>query len=142
MSRRLTDEQRRVREAELRAYHAAYRVLHPDNRRYAERKSNKRLRLTNTYSRMRQRIDGRCTERAIARYAGLSILPKEEFLAWAEQDATFNRLFEAWVASGFVRRLTPSIDRIDPRAGYQRSNMQWLTLSDNALRARETRRAA
>jgi hypothetical protein len=98
---------------------------------------NKRLRLTHTYIRMKQRVGGKVYPLAVKIYAGLSLLPQEEFMSWATANKDFHRLFDAWVASGFIRRLSPSIDRIDPSIGYQISNMQWLTSSDNARRARK-----
>lgn len=136
MSKRLTDAEREVRDVELAEYHRQYRIAHPDTRKYKDRRACKRLRLTNTYSRMLQRIYGRCCPRATGRYAGLSILPRTEFFGWAESDPEFNRLFDAWVASGYERRLSPSIDRIDSKLGYQLHNMQWLTLGENASKAR------
>jgi hypothetical protein len=117
------------------AYHVAYRAFHPDKRKYAERCTNKRLRLTNTYSRMKQRVAGKYL-RVAKFYMGLPLLSLTEFLAWAEPHKDFNRLFDEWVASGRQRRLSPSIDRVDPRYGYVLHNMQWLTLAHNSGKAK------
>jgi hypothetical protein len=121
-------------------YHAAYRKAHPDVRAYADRRSNKRLRLTNTYSLMRQRIAGKHGSPAkVALYFGLKLLSKEAFLLWADAQPDFHRIFAAWVEAGFPYKLSPSIDRIDPSGGYEEGNMRWLTLSDNASLKRNVR---
>lgn len=44
---------------------------------------------------------------------------------------TFISLYRIWQDSGFERKLTPSIDRIDSSKGYTLDNIQWLTLSNN-----------
>lgn len=65
-------------------------------------------------------------------YFGLPILPKNKFYSWALADAQFIRLFAAWEVSRFDRRLSPSIDRINPDRGYESDNIRWLTHSENS----------
>lgn len=65
-------------------------------------------------------------------YVGFPILPKEQFYDWALSDSQFVQLFSVWEASRFDRRLTPSIDRINPDRGYESDNIRWLTHSENS----------
>lgn len=67
-------------------------------------------------------------------YAGCFLLPKEEFYNWANQSEIFNTLFAAWEQSGYNRRLTPSVDRISSDSGYELSNIEWVTHSENSRR--------
>ncbi len=43
----------------------------------------------------------------------------------------FERIYNDWVASGHMKNLTPSIDRIDNSLGYVFSNMRVTTWEDN-----------
>ena len=65
-------------------------------------------------------------------YKGLPILDKEDFYEWAINCREFDILFNAWEASGYNRKYSPSIDRIDTGSGYTVSNMRWLTHSANS----------
>jgi len=65
-------------------------------------------------------------------YGGLSILPKKEFYNWAITHPEYKKLFSAYVASGYNRKLAPSIDRVDSTKGYFLENMRWLTHSENS----------
>lgn len=65
---------------------------------------------------------------------GMKYLSKEEFMKWCYQKenySSFIRLHNKWVASGFKRRLVPSIDRINSKLSYEIGNLQWLSLVDN-----------
>lgn len=113
----------------------------PTYRSYEDRKLDKSVRLSTTYSHMRARVEGRGGKRD-GNYVGLPCLAKEVFMDWAENDPSFHSLWDAWVTSGFVRRLTPSIDRIRPEYGYILGNLQWLTLSQNVSKMRTQERKA
>jgi hypothetical protein len=89
--------------------------------------------LMRTYRNMQSRVSGVQWKKAHL-YAGLSLLPRETFYEWARASPEFHRLYKAWIDSGFDRKLTPSVDRIDSSRGYEIDNMQWLTHSDNSLR--------
>ena len=67
---------------------------------------------------------------------GKEYLSQEEFWDWYENETKeiFEAMFQAYKDSGFDRTLAPSVDRIDASEGYQRTNIQWLTLSDNAAK--------
>lgn len=64
---------------------------------------------------------------------GKDYLSQEEFWDWYENETKdiFEAMFQAYKDSGMDRTLSPSVDRIDASNGYQRGNIQWLTLSDN-----------
>jgi len=69
-------------------------------------------------------------------YKGKYILPRDKFYDWANQSQQFHDLFLLWELSGHERRLTPSVDRINPELGYDLSNMRWVTHSENSKCAR------
>lgn len=93
--------------------------------------------LMRTYRNMLSRVRGIQKKKAHI-YMGLPILDKSEFYEWSLNDSNYIDLWRVWVASEYDRKLTPSIDRIDPEHGYELWNMQWLTHSDNSAKvARE-----
>jgi len=59
------------------------------------------------------------------------IISRNEFIDFAENSLEFDSLWEVWIRSNKVKKLVPSIDRIDNDRGYTRDNIQFLTLSDN-----------
>ncbi len=83
------------------------------------------------YCNMKSRIKGIQKKKAHL-YEGLALLDKQDFYVWAKESRVFLDLFTIWVNSGYERKLTPSIDRIDSNKGYTLDNMQWLTHSDNS----------
>lgn len=56
----------------------------------------------------------------------------QDFLRWAIEGRVYSTMYYAWIESGRKRAMTPTIDRIDPRRGYEIDNLQWLTLSQNS----------
>jgi len=59
---------------------------------------------------------------------------KEDWLSWCYTKKNYTKfmsMYNKWVASGFVRKLTPSIDRVNNSGVYTINNLQWLTLSEN-----------
>lgn len=85
------------------------------------------------YSQMKKRTTTVC-DRQYGAY-GKPILSKEEYIAWFNQNRKdFNALYKEWADANFIKRLSPSIDRIDNSIGYIASNMQWLSFSDNAAK--------
>jgi len=72
--------------------------------------------------------------RTVHLYKGLPICSKQEFYKFSLNDPNFIRLWASWVYIGYESRLTPSINRIDPKQGYELDNMEWLTWSENSKR--------
>ena len=48
------------------------------------------------------------------------------------KEESFDKLYDDWVSSGFDKKLSPSIDRVDTSKGYTLDNMRWLTHSENS----------
>lgn len=90
-----------------------------------------------SYRGMRRRVLGKHSKAsARALYTGLPILDKSDFFTWAKSSADFWRLYRQWVQAGYSRKLSPSVNRIDPTKGYVLSNMEWLSHSLNSGLAR------
>ncbi|MNU96646.1 hypothetical protein D3C71_866910 [compost metagenome] len=85
------------------------------------------------YRNMQSRVDG--VQKAKHHlYQGKSILDREVFYDWALGSSEFYKLFGDYRESGFERKLSPSVDRIDSSLGYEISNMEWVTMSENSRR--------
>jgi hypothetical protein len=112
------------------AYQRDYRKKHNNlhTKVYEKTKSGKIMR---TYRNMKSRIGGILKKKAHL-YQGLVIINKDEFYEWSLADEGFNTLYEVWVASGYNRKLSPSIDRENPLEGYVIGNMRWITHSENS----------
>ena len=95
--------------------------------------------LMRMYRNMKSRVSGIQQKKAHL-YSGKYILPREEFYKWAKPNKEFLNLFYAWEKSGYNRRLTPTVDRIDPSRGYELKNMEWVTHSLNSSRANHNRK--
>lgn len=89
--------------------------------------------VSDTYRGMRSRVRGDTRKKAHL-YLGLEILSRDEFLEWTDRNPDFHKLFKEWEESGYEKRLTPSIDRINPHEGYYLLNMEWTTFSQNSRR--------
>lgn len=92
--------------------------------------------LMRAYSNAKARVSGVQKERAHI-YLGLPIMDREAFYAWARDNPDFWRLFRMWTMAGFPMKLTPSLNRIDPRRGYVAGNVEWVTHSVNSSLARK-----
>jgi hypothetical protein len=88
------------------------------------------------YQKLRLRCEGRGGYKSKS-YEGLQYLPQDEFIAWATTDPVYLRIFNEWVASGYLYRLTPTPDRVDPNLGYSLTNLRWLTFSENVRLRRD-----
>lgn len=67
------------------------------------------------------------------RYRGLPFMGQEDwtqFLINTTEDRM--RLYSLWEASNFHRRLSPSVDRVNPREGYLMWNCHWLPQYENS----------
>ena len=57
---------------------------------------------------------------------------KEELLEFGLGSEKFHTLFKLFIATGRQRKYAPSVDRICPRLGYVKDNVQWLTVGENS----------
>jgi len=90
--------------------------------------------LVRLYRNMESRIKGIQKEK-FHLYEGKELLKREDFYRWAlESNSCFHNLFDNWVESGYDRKLSPSVDRVNPSIGYIISNMEWVTHSENSRR--------
>lgn len=95
-----------------------------------QRRSKRRI-FAHRYSQLKQRVEGR----AVRPYPveGREILSYGDYCVWVTNNMdVFDDLYATWEQSGFSRKLTPSIDRINNDKGYTMDNMQWITVSDNS----------
>lgn len=67
-------------------------------------------------------------------YQNMTILSREDFYNWFLNSEDFKKLFTEYEASGFQRKLAPSVDRINSEKGYEIENMQIITMSENSRR--------
>jgi hypothetical protein len=84
-----------------------------------------------TYRNMESRVTGIQWRKAHL-YEGKAILDRECFYQWSLANDDFFTLYNAWVEAGYSQRLTPSIDRKEPKLGYTFGNIRWLTHSENS----------
>ena len=91
---------------------------------------SKNVFLCNLWYRMNNRTKGKDTNRPHL-YIGKECLTYKEFKPWALSHPWFNRLWNAYVASEYVIRLAPSVDRKDTSLGYTIDNMRWISNSRN-----------
>ena len=101
-----------------------------DYKKYEKTKNGFLMRL---YQNMLSRVSG-IQKAKYHLYAGCTLLPRVDFYSWAKSSEDFLRLFREWEWSGYDRKLTPSVDRIDSTYGYQLDNMEWVTHSENSRR--------
>lgn len=101
-----------------------------DSRSYEKTKKGFLMR---KYRNMKSRILG-IQKKKFHLYEGKSLIEKELFYRWAESSPQFHALFEEWEKSGYDRKLSPSVDRIDSEKGYIMGNLEWITHSENSRR--------
>lgn len=95
--------------------------------------------LVRCYRNMKSRILGIQSKKSHL-YSGKSLLTKEEFYLWSKSNQSFHDLFVAWETSGYERRLTPSVDRIDSRFGYDIANIEWVPFYINCSRGGKSKK--
>jgi hypothetical protein len=61
---------------------------------------------------------------------------KEWFLTWGLNSPDYKRLHKGWVESKYERKVIPTVDRINNNLGYLKTNIRFLTFSENARRKR------
>jgi hypothetical protein len=98
--------------------------------KYEKTQGGKLMRI---YRNMVSRINGIQKDKAHL-YVGKSLIDKGQFYEWARSGDDYKRLFAEWQSSGYDRKLAPTVDRINPKLGYEIGNMQWVTHSENSRR--------
>lgn len=56
---------------------------------------------------------------------------KSELSEWILSHHNFQSLYDNWVASDYDKNLSPSVDRLDDRIGYNFNNIQLITFEEN-----------
>ncbi len=105
----------------------------------AERKEKRRSR-DGLEKRLYLQMVRRC--RAVKRYHGCAPdFTYEQFLEFCK-GCNLDALYADWKQSGFNRRYSPSVDRIDNNLGYSLKNIEIVTSSENSRRAHPYANAA
>lgn len=94
--------------------------------------------LMRLYRNMKSRITG-VQHLKFHLYEGKELFDKDTFYQWALQQPEFYKLFDAYVASKYNRKLAPSIDRVDSSKGYTFDNVEWVTMQENSIRGLKSR---
>lgn len=113
--------------------YAEHRAEKHEYDRYRHRYSVMRL-FSHKYSMIKTRCTKVRSNGKPYRVHGMQFLTKKEWLDWCYKEENYKKFMEIynnWVQSNFIHKLTPSIDRINSKAGYLSNNLQWLTLSQN-----------
>lgn len=58
---------------------------------------------------------------------------KQELMDWFINQSVFQQLWDAWVASGYEKELSPSVDRKINTEGYTLNNIQLVTWKQNLI---------
>lgn len=107
-----------------------------ETKKYEKTKNGFLMRL---YRNMQSRIDGVQKEK-FHLYEGKTLIEREVFYSWAKNNDTFHSLFDAYEKSGYDRKLAPSVDRVNSKLGYELSNMEFITHSENSSRGAISKR--
>jgi hypothetical protein len=89
--------------------------------------------LVRCYRNMKSRISG-VQKSKFHLYKGKELMDKDLFYSYSLDNDNFHSLFKEWEDSGYNRKLTPSLDRINSAIGYELSNVEWVTHSENSRR--------
>jgi hypothetical protein len=97
--------------------------------------------LTSIYNAMKTRCNLSNTHTHFVWYHGVKLLvTKEDFISWSKSaQSGYMKLYHAWKKFGYIRTLSPSIDRIDSDLHYSLDNMQWLSLSTHSTKTNNHR---
>ena len=58
---------------------------------------------------------------------------KDTLSQWLLNDWLFNLIFDNWVNCGYLKSMSPSVDRISDNQGYILSNLQIMSWSENKI---------
>lgn len=89
--------------------------------------------LTNLYSKMK--------ERAILKNIDIPDFTLEEFHKNYLEDKKFIRIFNEWVKNNYLKPFKPSVDRINNKYGYLKSNIHILSWQENRFKQSMERRS-
>jgi hypothetical protein len=117
----------------------AYKTKEAYNAWKRQYRQTKRGYLGRKHDEMKKRVTGRCNSKSKS-YIGLPICDRISFREWAENDETFNKLWNIWHVNGKEYKLTPSIDRIEESKGYILDNLRWVTVSENTIKENNRRK--
>lgn len=106
-------------------------------KRYEKTKNGFLMRL---YRNMESRVNG-IQRKKHHLYRGKELFSREEFYFWAKSSAVFHEMFYQWEYSGYDRKMTPSVDRVNSGLGYSIGNVEWVTHSENSRRGNYSRYA-
>lgn len=95
--------------------------------------------LMRKYRNMTSRITG-IQKKKFHLYAGKELLSREDFYKWSLENKDFWELYNTWIESGYDRKLTPTVDRINSESGYTLDNMEWITHSENSRRGGKSKK--
>jgi hypothetical protein len=87
--------------------------------------------LVRKYRNMLSRVSG-VQKKKNHLYSNLEIMSKVDFYEWAKGSKEFFLMFDVYEKSNYDRKLCPTVDRINPELGYIKSNIRWLTHSENS----------
>ena len=100
-------------------------------KKYEKTKNGFLMRL---YRNMQSRIEGVQKEKFYL-YEGKCLISRNDFYEWAKNNEQFHLLFENYELNNYDRKLAPSVDRINSKFGYELSNIEFVTLSENCRRS-------
>ncbi len=86
------------------------------------------------------RIYGHQRRNARDRQYSLPDYTNDELRKWVNNKPEFHRLYELWKISGYEKKLTPSLDRIDDYKSYTFDNIQITTWAENRSKAHSDRK--
>lgn len=113
-------------------YQRAYRIR-TNNQCTAKYEKTPNGFIMRMYRNMQSRVTGVQYKKAHL-YLGKELINRQLFYDWALLSKEFWKLYTVWVSSGFNRKLTPTVDRVDSSLGYKLDNMEWVTHSENSRR--------
>jgi hypothetical protein len=98
--------------------------------RQMKRRTRPGFYLGTQYSEIKRRCTTKTKDRLV--YFGKEFCTKYEFINRFINDINFLKQYKKWQRSGFKRKTSPSIDRINNKKGYTVDNLQTLSHAENS----------
>ena len=92
--------------------------------------------LSQAWHGIKVRCEGRRPPEKVKIFKGLSYAGRDEFLRWARNDPGFVLCYRQWARSGYDKKLTPTVTRVDNTKGYTLDNIEFMSHSCNAVYVR------